>query len=168
LFIHGWPFAVSHRALLIAALASLSIGSELVALSPASSIAAGERVHGFVLFQRDGTASTSLWPKTKRRKRPASLPTARALVFAAPHPVRAFVGGLAHKAPILAEIGASTAPDLDALALLASEDAEAVMFHFMQPSGAGRRAINQSRLTRADEPGRQVADVVTPAPGNGR
>ena len=41
------------------------------------------------------------------------------------------------------EAGTAAAPDLDALALLPSEDAKAVMLHLMQPSGAGGRAIDE-------------------------
>jgi hypothetical protein len=58
---------------------------------------------------------------------------------------------------------AAAAPDLDALALLPGEDAEAVVCHLMHPSWSCGRVGDQRRLARADEPRRRA-----PPPGRGR
>ena len=57
----------------------------------------------------------------------------------------------------IGEVRSSTAPGLDPLALLASEDAKAVMLHFMQPARSCGRLICERGLARADETGRRVA-----------
>jgi hypothetical protein len=49
------------------------------------------------------------------------------------------------------EIGAAAAPDLDALAQLPGEDAEAVLFYFVQPAWSGWRIGDERPLARADE-----------------
>jgi hypothetical protein len=51
----------------------------------------------------------------------------------------------------------ATAPDLDAFALLADEDAEAVMLDFVQPTGSGGRAINERGFAGADEADRRYS-----------
>jgi hypothetical protein len=53
-------------------------------------------------------------------------------------------------------VGAASAPDFDAFALLKGEDAEAVVFDLMQPAGAGGRLINECGFTRTDEDERSV------------
>jgi hypothetical protein len=52
------------------------------------------------------------------------------------------------------EVGAASAPDLNQLALLPGEDAEAVVLDFVPPSPW--RGINERRFARADEAGRNV------------
>jgi hypothetical protein len=54
------------------------------------------------------------------------------------------------------EVRAAAAPDLHALALFAGEDAEAVVFYFMQPSWSGWRIGDERRFARADEAGRNA------------
>ena len=56
----------------------------------------------------------------------------------------------------MAEVGAPSAPDPDALALLPGEDTEAVVLGFVQPSCSGGRAINERRFARTDEAGRDA------------
>jgi hypothetical protein len=53
----------------------------------------------------------------------------------------------------IGEVGAAPGPDVDALALFAGKDAEAVVFYFVQPAGFGGRAIGERGLARADEAG---------------
>src|ERR1700733_11227963 len=55
------------------------------------------------------------------------------------------------------EQGAAAAPHLDALALLAGEDPEAVVFHLMQPAWPGGRDADEGRLTGLEETGRRGA-----------
>jgi hypothetical protein len=49
------------------------------------------------------------------------------------------------------EVGAASAPDLDAFAVLKGEDAKAVVFDFMQPAETGGRVIGERWLARTDE-----------------
>ena len=42
------------------------------------------------------------------------------------------------------EVGAAAAPELHLLALLAGEDAEAVVLDFVQPAGTGGRAMRRA------------------------
>ena len=60
------------------------------------------------------------------------------------------------------EQGAAATPDVDALALLSSEDPEAVVFHLMQPARPEGRAGDEGRPTGLDKSGGRVA------PGTGR
>jgi hypothetical protein len=62
------------------------------------------------------------------------------------------------------EVGAASAPDLDAFALPEGEDAKAVVFDLMQPAGAGWGVINERGFARADEAER----CVKPPTGPGR
>jgi hypothetical protein len=55
----------------------------------------------------------------------------------------------------IGEVRAAAAPDLRALAQLADEDSEAIMLDFVQPTGSGRRAINERRFAWADEADRR-------------
>ena len=54
------------------------------------------------------------------------------------------------------EVGAASAPDLDAFTLPEGEDAKAVVFDLMQPAGTGGRVINERGFTRTDEADRGV------------
>jgi hypothetical protein len=56
------------------------------------------------------------------------------------------------------EVRAAAAPDLDALALLAGEDAETVMLDLVQPARSGGRAIGERGLARVNEA--DLADFV--------
>jgi hypothetical protein len=40
--------------------------------------------------------------------------------------------------------------------MFAGEDAEAVVFYFMQPAGSGGRALDERRFARANEAGRNA------------
>jgi hypothetical protein len=55
------------------------------------------------------------------------------------------------------EVRASPAPEKDAYALLASQDAESVVLDLVQPVGASGRAIDENGLARTDEAGRRIA-----------
>jgi hypothetical protein len=55
------------------------------------------------------------------------------------------------------EVGAASAPDLDALALLQGEDAETVVLDLVPPAGSGGRAIDKRGLARADEADRGIS-----------
>jgi len=57
----------------------------------------------------------------------------------------------------IGEVRAASAPDLDALDLLAGEDAKTVMLDLMQPSGSDGRPIDERGLAWANETGRRVA-----------
>lgn len=46
------------------------------------------------------------------------------------------------------EVGAAAAPDLDALALLPGEDAEAVMLDLVQPAGSSGREVDAREFAR--------------------
>src|SRR5262249_58237449 len=59
--------------------------------------------------------------------------------------------GVGEAREAIREVGAAAAPDQDALAPLPGEDAEAVVFYFMQPAGSGRRIGDERRFARADE-----------------
>jgi hypothetical protein len=48
-------------------------------------------------------------------------------------------------------------PNLDALALFAGEDAEAVVFYFVQQAGSGWRIDDERRFARADEADRRIS-----------
>jgi hypothetical protein len=56
----------------------------------------------------------------------------------------------------IGEVGAASAPELDALALLASENAETVVLDLVQPAGSGRRSIDQRGLAWSNEAGRRI------------
>ena len=57
----------------------------------------------------------------------------------------------------IGEVRAAPAPHVDALASLASKNAEPVVFDFMQPPGSGGRMIDERGLARADEAERRIA-----------
>ena len=53
----------------------------------------------------------------------------------------------------MSEVRAAATPDLDALALLAGKDAEAVVLHLMQPARSCGRIRNEGRIAGPDETG---------------
>jgi hypothetical protein len=55
------------------------------------------------------------------------------------------------------EVGAASAPDQDALALFAGQDAKAVVLDLVQPAGSGGRAIGERGLARANEADREIS-----------
>jgi hypothetical protein len=57
----------------------------------------------------------------------------------------------------MSEVRAAAAPDLDALALFAGQDAEAVVLDFMQPAWSGWRAVGERWLARANEADREIS-----------
>ena len=57
----------------------------------------------------------------------------------------------------IGEVRAAAAPHLGAVTELADEDAEAVMLDFVQPTGSGRRAINERGFAWADEADRRYS-----------
>jgi hypothetical protein len=57
----------------------------------------------------------------------------------------------------IGEVRAASAPDVRQFEPFAGEDAEAVVFHFVQPTGSGGRAIDQNGLTRAHEADRRIS-----------
>ena len=57
----------------------------------------------------------------------------------------------------MSEVRAAATPDLDALALLAGKDAEAVVLDLMQPIRPGRRATDKLRITGDDEHCRRIS-----------
>ena len=57
----------------------------------------------------------------------------------------------------IGEVGAATAPELDALALLADESAEPIVLDLVQPARSRWRPIGEGGLARSNETGCRVA-----------